>query len=119
MNFSRKQKNQILLSVNFVLLIIKLIKVFFYHVNLIWDEKIWCYSMPAILLLHFINSQNHTFQRIRDILLFLLTGAALGRTIGLVIKSESLFLPELIWLIFGIAAAFIHYSKSEDDKYQV
>ena len=78
--------------------------------------KVWLISCPFIILLHLVKTDKVYFLSIRDISLFLLTGGAIGTTIGNLIKSGNSSI-ENIWLVAAICVAIIHYSPSKRDKY--
>lgn len=57
-------------------------------------------------------------QKLRHAGLFLLCGAALGFTLGDIIKDPAAaMILEWAWLAFAVVAVAIHYSPSDRDSY--
>ncbi len=116
MDLSRKTKNLILIGANALFFGVKLLKEFGYGFTLSQDELIWMFSLGAFLLFYWIPIKHETIKTIKYVCLFLLTGTALGTTIGEVCRPQDFFFLEMLWLPFGIAAAAFHYRSSKNDE---
>lgn len=116
MELRRKTKNLILIGANALFFGVKLIKEFGYGFSLHQDEIIWMFCLGAFLLFYFIPFKSSSIKTIKHICLFLLTGTAIGTTLGEVFKPQDFFFLEMLWLPFGIAAAVLHYSSSKKDE---
>ena len=79
--------------------------------------KVWLAVSPIVLVLA-LRPVGSRFAKTSHATLFLLTGAAIGITIGGAIsQSPSTSLLELSWLFIAVPIAIIHYSPSPDDVY--
>lgn len=117
MDLSRTQKNRILIAVNIAFAILIAYAINFSQISLGKYLSIWIVSCPIVIIAHLIPTQNRSFLKIRDVGLFLLTGGAIGTTIGNIIKQDSVHLLFIVWLIAAIIAAIFHYSPSKNDRY--
>lgn len=113
MNLSRDKKNKVLIVTNGVFLLIKMLKHFLFNVELMQKEWIWVYGFSGLLLLWLLP----IYAKLKHALLFLATGGVIGITVGMIIGNESLIVLEYIWLVFGVIAMIVHYSKSNLDEY--
>ena len=114
-NVSRKTKNIFLILINVVFAIIVLFKIVI-GLEVTNYLKIWLISCPIIVISNLYKSEKKAHPSIKDMLLFILTGGAIGRTIASLFKEE-VSIPEIFWLLVAIFVAAIHYSPSNNDKY--
>ena len=113
MDLSRYTKNRILILVNLVLLVIKGIKYFLYDIEFTHKEWLWNFAFCIVLFLWVLP----IYQKLKHALLFLVTGSSIGITVGMILKNESLIGLEYVWVILGVLAMVLHYSRSSKDQY--
>ena len=114
-NVSRKTKNIFLILINVIFGIIVLFKIVI-GLEVTNYLKIWLIACPIIIISNLFSFEKKSHPSLKDMLLFILTGGAIGRTIASLIIEEA-SIPEMIWLLAAIFFAAIHYSPSNNDKY--
>jgi len=113
MNLSRSTKNGYLILSNSLLFFLKLIKLA--TRSLSPTEIYWMISFGLVIIFYCLPVKQKSIQTIKHISLFLLSGWALGLTIGAFLSEADLLLEEKIWIPFGLVATFLHYSPSSKD----
>mgnify|MGYP001795571661 CR=1 FL=1 len=91
--------------------------VFFHEVSVDKYLRIWIIFCPIILLGHLIPAKADSLIKLRDAGLFLLTGGAIGKTLGSVISREPLYFIYFAWLVPALIVVILHYSPSKNDRY--
>ena len=119
MKATRSTKNIVLCAANFALLFVVAPKFALNPDDLSDGMKVWMFGSPIVIAAVMLTPA--TFQYVKAIhaLLFLATGAAIGLTLGSLIRvPDSVTVGEILWLPVGIGAAVFHYWPSVNDKYQ-
>ena len=114
MNVSRRRKNTFLLLSNGLLFFLKLTKLAVQALN---PTEIYWMMGFGLIITFFSLPLKKAHKIFQDISLFLLSGWAIGITLGALISETALLLPEKLWIPFALVVAFIHYSPSNLDKY--
>lgn len=113
MNLSRKTKNGYLILSNSLLFFLKLIKLA--TQSLSPTEIYWMIGFGLVMIFYCLPLKHKIIQTLKHISLFLLSGWALGITIGAFLSGAELLLEEKIWIPFGLVTTFLHYSPSSRD----
>ena len=118
MHLTRREKNILLLSINAAFALITIAGILFLEATLESWLLIWMICCPIILVWHLVPINHQFANKIRDVFLFLLTGGAIGNTLGSIMNpAESLHWMYSVWLIPAVIKAIIHYSPSKKDRY--
>lgn len=102
---SRKHKNLLLIIIN-ILFGLVLIEKVLAEDSLTNYAQVWLVVSPFIVLSHLLKTNQERYRTVRDMSLFLLTGGAIGTTVGELIAGASSVI-EIAWLVLAIGAAFI------------
>ena len=113
MNLSRSTKNGYLILSNSLLFLLKLLKSGLQSLNS--GEIYWMIAFGLVTIFYCLPFKQKIIQTLKHISLFLLSGWALGITIGALLNDGGLLLYEKLWIPFGLVATFLHYSPSSRD----
>lgn len=117
MEVSRTVKNLLLVGCNFAMFIICSIKFWRSPAELSEQMHIWLFVSPFVLFAAVVPAIGRR-SPIAHASLFLLTGAAIGITLGSAVsRPGALWAIEWIWLALAIVCTAIHYSPSKEDPY--
>ena len=113
MNLSRSTKNAYLILSNALLFLLKLLKLGLQSLNP--GEVYWMIAFGLVITFYCLPFKQKIIQTLKHISLFLLSGWALGITIGALLSDGGLLLYEKLWIPFGLVTTFLHYSPSSKD----
>ena len=113
MNLSRSTKNGYLILSNALLFFLKLLKLGLQSLNP--GEVYWMIAFGLVITFYCLPFKQKLIQTLKHISLFLLSGWALGITIGALLGDGGLLLYEKLWIPFGLITTFLHYSPSSRD----
>lgn len=113
MNLSRSTKNGYLILSNALLFLLKLLKIGL--LSLSPTEIYWMIAFVLIIIFFSLPLKKKVLQKVQHIALFLLSGWALGITLGALLSDGALLLYEKLWIPFGVVTTFLHYSPSSRD----
>ena len=115
--FTRNTKNRLLIGSNALMAIILIVKLSMEIGGVGPEMTAWLVIAPIVLVFALLPVGS-TLAKFAHVMLFLLTGAAIGITIGEAISgSATTSLAQQAWLIIAIPVLIIHYSPSSDDEY--
>lgn len=114
MPFSRTRKNQILISIQVLFLMIQLVLVQQgVQTWAVWGT--WALAISAVLGVHFILLRTGKGGRLKHAILFLLYGCMLGLTLGNLLRGRTSHWLLLLWVLIAVVGAIIHYRPHPDD----
>lgn len=119
MNFdvSRDTKNRILITINAAMMAIVVAKLWRQGASVAWQMQVWLAMSPVVL--GFAHREvGARFAKLAHAGLFLLTGAALGLTLGTAVSDpHAMSVVEWAWLLAAILGVLLHYAAGPDDPY--
>lgn len=115
---TRQQKNLVLVIANFALVPIVWWKLAVMPAAVGPGLSLWAIAAPLVGVAVLVTPLHVRLAKPFHIALFLCTGAAIGLTLGSVMRdAEAVWWGEIAWLPAGIAAAVFHYWPSGEDVY--
>ncbi|MCH2214908.1 MAG: hypothetical protein MK086_07025 [Flavobacteriales bacterium] len=113
-NVSRRTKKSLPILVNIVYAIIVIFKIVT-DMEAIKYLQVWLIACPIIVISNLFKTEKRSHPSIKHVLLFMLTGGAIGTRVARLFKQE-VSTPEFIWLLTAIFVEAIHYSPSNKNK---